>query len=499
MSIPASHIVEVIPRVIGAGGTSLQINGLLLTDNVNVPAGHVLEFTSAADIQDYMGTAAVEAQNASYYFAGFDNSLKKPSRLYVTRHCSGAVAAWTRGASITAKLADFQAISADSLTITIDGTVKTLANIDLSEVTSFSDVAEELTTAFNSSATVTFTSLFNAFVVTSATTGAESEVSFASDSPLAALMKLREADGAVQSLGMAAQTIADTLGRAVLITANWVTFTTTWEASDDEILACREWSKSKGVRFWAVNWVTKKPAYLDKTSSGHVAATLKDEDMGYGNLVIDSLKYALFEMGAAASVNYAAKTPAQGKIVYMFKAQSGLAFNVSTQADAEALQYWGISFYGDWATANDNFKFFATGNTWGQYKFVDTAIDAIWLNNEIQIVLMTLLTVALAIPYNEEGYTRIKATLQGQDGPVFHAVQNGVIRRGVVLNQTQRDQVNLEAGLDIASTIENEGYYISVKDPGASVRQNRGTPDINLWYTDGGGVQKIEMASTVVL
>jgi len=40
---------------------------------------------------------------------------------------------------------------------------------------------------------------------------------------------------------------------------------------------------------------------------------------------------------------------------------------------------------------------------------------------------------------------------------------------------------------------------LQVLDPGAQVRGNRGTPVINFWYTDGGAVQQITLASIDIL
>ena len=45
MAIPASRIVDVVPRVITGGSPDLELNGLLLTDNAIISASTlVLEF-----------------------------------------------------------------------------------------------------------------------------------------------------------------------------------------------------------------------------------------------------------------------------------------------------------------------------------------------------------------------------------------------------------------------------------------------------------------------
>ena len=42
-------------------------------------------------------------------------------------------------------------------------------------------------------------------------------------------------------------------------------------------------------------------------------------------------------------------------------------------------------------------------------------------------------------------------------------------------------------------------FVIRIDDPGASVRVNRESPTISLWYTYGGGVNRLEIASTAIL
>ena len=57
-SIPASAIVQVTPSVLGAGGTGLNLSGLVLTTNTRVPYGQVLSFGSQAAVSAYFGASA---------------------------------------------------------------------------------------------------------------------------------------------------------------------------------------------------------------------------------------------------------------------------------------------------------------------------------------------------------------------------------------------------------------------------------------------------------
>lgn len=86
MAIPASQIVNVIPRLIVAGGTDLAINGLLLSHSTRLPlADMVMTFAGPDDVGAYFGTDSEEYAAAVKYFLGYDNSFTKPRKLLVAR------------------------------------------------------------------------------------------------------------------------------------------------------------------------------------------------------------------------------------------------------------------------------------------------------------------------------------------------------------------------------------------------------------------------------
>ena len=100
------------------------------------------------------------------------------------------------------------------------------------------------------------------------------------------------------------------------------------------------------------------------------------------------------------------------------------------------------------------------------------------------------------VPYNERGYTLIRAWLQD---PVNRAVNNGAIDPGVTLSESQKAQVYNETGKDLTTELWTKGYAILVEDAGAAVRVGRNSPNISVYYTYGGSVNRIEVASTAIL
>ena len=151
-TIPAKDIVQVNPGVLPAGGSALDMIGLMLTSSTRPPIGSILQFASAADVSTYFGGSSTEAALAAIYFEGFENSHKKPGSLLFAQYNQGAVDAFLRGGSVAGlTLAQLQAISG-TLTVTIDGYPRSAAALNLSGAASFSAAAGLIQTALNAGA-----------------------------------------------------------------------------------------------------------------------------------------------------------------------------------------------------------------------------------------------------------------------------------------------------------------------------------------------------------
>ena len=156
----------------------------------------------------------------------------------------------------------------------------------------------------------------------------------------------------------------------------------------------------------------------------------------------------------------------------------------------------GYNCYAAFASRTTNFTFFSNGNMPGEFPWADQYIDQIWLNAALQQALLTLYTTVNSIPYDPYGYGLIRAALTGV---IAQALSFGAIQTGVVLSSAQAAEVNAAAGLPVSSIIQTNGYYLQILDPGATARNARQTPILNLWYTDGGAIQQIDMASIDIL
>jgi len=98
-----------------------------------------------------------------------------------------------------------------------------------------------------------------------------------------------------------------------------------------------------------------------------------------------------------------------------------------------------------------------------------------------------------AVSYNDPGYSLIRSAMLA---PINEAVNNGTIVAGVRLSPEQQAALTQAAGTpDILSALFSQGWYLQILDPGAQARGNRTSPNMTFWYTDGGAVQKLNLAS----
>jgi hypothetical protein len=565
-SISATQIVSVTPSVLSAGGSALDLNGLILTTSTRVPIGTVVSFPTSAAVGQYFGPTAVETGLASTYFLGFDNSTVKPGSLLYWQYNTTNVGAWLRGGNVaTMTLTGLQALNG-TLSVTIDGSVKTASNINLSSATSFSSAAAAISSALAISGTqgavatgsisgntmtitaissgtltvgqtltgagvstgttitgfgsgnggtgtytvspsqtvgsvtitatnpgVYYDSVAGAFVITSATAGTSSTISFASGT-LAVPLMLTQATGAVTSQGATATNPAAAMSAIAAQTQNWCSFMTAFNpdaGGNATKLAFASWCNSQNNRFLYSCWDTDAAA-TQTGGSSHLGYLLSQASYSGTALIyapLNGATMAAFLMGAVASIDF---TERQGRSTLAFKGQSGLFADVTNATAAANLQANGYNFYGAYGTGNDEFVFFYPGAVSGKFRWIDSYINQIWLNNQFQLAIITLLSQMKSLPYNPAGRTTIKAAVLDV---INQGLNFGAFQTGVTLSNLQIVEVNTTAGMRIDNVLSNNGWYFQVQDATPQIRAARQSPPCFFWYCDGGSVHSINLAS----
>ena len=487
-TIPISQIVQVNPGVLAAAGSAVELNGLILTHSTYAPIGQAVPFATADDVKAYFGSTSVEAEMATIYFNGFTNCTKKPGRLYFWQYADTAVPAWLRGGSLAGMTLDQLKALSGSLTVIVDGTEESAASINLSAATSFSDAATIIATAMT--VPCTFDSLHQAFIIESSTDGAASTIAFATGT-LAASLRLTEAAGAVISQGADVATPGPAMDAVIAATQNWGCFTTTTEPELDDKKAFSIWANGQGDRYAYVGFDSDPNAKVNGSTSTW-GAYLKANDIDGSIPVFGDHTHAAFVLGFAASLDF---SRLNGRQTMAFRSQSGLAPSVNSASDAAALEANGYNFYGIYANATENFNFMYPGVISGQWQWADTYLNQIWLNANLQLALITLLTNVGSVPYNAQGYSLIDASCQD---PINAAITYGAIRTGVALSQAQKAEIQFAIGADVSQAIEAKGFYLHIAPATAEIRAARASPSMTLYYTDGGSIHRLTLASIAI-
>jgi len=487
-SIPASEIVSVTPSVLKAGGRALDLLGLFLTDNPRIPVGGVMPFAVADDVATTFGDLSGEALTAATYFAGFSKSNRKPGSVLFARYTLVPAAAFLRSAPVAMTLAQLRT-QVGNITLTVDGATATATGINLSAANSFSAAAALIGTALGLGCA--WDPLAGAFQINSATTGPASTITAATGTLAAALGFT--VGSAILSQGAAASIPAAAMNAIVAQTRNWACFTTIFEPPLADKLGFAAWTSATGGRYVYAAWDT------DPTAAQFGAAACFGALAGKGGAnysgvvpIYQSLVHAAFILGFAASLDFGQHN---GRATAKFKTQAGLTPTVTNATAAAALAANGYNFVGGYGTANDEFTFYTPGTVGGDFQYLDSYLDEIWMSNAFQLALIVLLTEVKSIPYNDAGYALIRAACADVKN---QAINFGAIRRGVTLSEAQKAEVNDQAGVKIDDVLFTEGCFLQVLDPTPGVRAARGTPQCTFWFTDGGSIHSINLASVAI-
>ena len=494
MTVPFNQVVSVIPSVLSAGGEAVDLNGLLLTQNAYAPYGQILSFANAASVGSYFGASSTEAGLAANYFNSYSKSTAKPGALLMTLYPEAPTSGFLRSASLaTMTLTQLQALSG-TLDITVAGTPFTSSSITLTGASSFSAAAALIQAAFTSPTfAVTFDSTKNAFIFTTTASGASETITYATGT-LSAGLSLTAATGAVISQGAALAVPATFMAGIVAQNQNWACFGTTWESITAEKEAFATWSNSVQPRYLYVCQDSDVNA-VNTPNSTEVFAYWLTQGEYIGTLpIFGDATHTAFVMGWAASLDF---SRLNGRTTLDFCQQSGLATQVTTITQYSNVTGNGYNVYAAFGSNNpaNNENWFTPGSVSGTWKWADTYVNQIWLNANLQLAIVNLLLAVNSVPYNAQGYSLIYAAALD---PINKAVNFGAIRTGVALSSAQKAEIALALGFDASASIYSKGFYLQIAPATAQVRAARTSPPSTLFYTDGGSVQQINLASIEV-
>lgn len=349
---------------------------------------------------------------------------------------------------------------------------------------------------------VTYDSVSGAFIVASGIAGVASTIGFATGS-LAGPISLTSAKGAVTSQGAdgaSPGTYMATLVGSFQAFASFMNLTDPDDgAGNAQKLAFGLWVSQTLDRYAYVAWDTDVAPAVSQTASGSLGGELETASAN-GTILVwssaagpnDGPNKAAFVCGMIASIDFEAFN---GRITLDFKGQAGLVADVTDATTLNNLIANGYNAYCAVGTAAQAFVNFQPGQITGEFDWADSYVNQIWLNGELQLALMVLLTQANSIPYITQGYAQIQAALLD---PINAALNAGVIRAGVPLSAAEAAAVNAAAGVKIDDVLTNIGWYLQILPAPPLTRVKRKSPPMKFWYTDGQSVQQIVLNSDLV-
>lgn len=397
MSISIERYVSITSGVIGAQAVAMrELVGLRMSTDPRVPVGAHVVVQSAGDALDYFGQGA-EHDFASQYFAYTSPApASRAPRLRYAAYVDVARPARIYGSRIDATLAEFQAVTAGDLSITIGGVTEDYTGINLSTAMSFADVASTLTGLVAGDfpgSVVSYDAVSATFNLVTGTTGA-ADISVESGA-LAAMLGWGES--AVFSGGAAAQTPLEALREAEQVTDSFGSFSFGAALTDDEVVALAQYNAGLNIKY----------TYLQGVSAGDAlalsAAIIGIKSVG---LVLNGTPGEYKEALPAATMAATNYDRRNATVNYMYRQLSGMTADVTTDAMANTYDAARVNYYGETANAGQRIAFFQRAFLMGGATDpLDMNVHANeqWLKALLTSRLMSLQLSLGKIPANNEG------------------------------------------------------------------------------------------------
>ena len=495
MSIKQTRYVDIASAVIGASAVPMRkLTARVFSTNPKIPAGKVLEFASG-QVDDLLGTDSPEAHFARQYFSYVSPApASKPKELQIASYEPVGRAPTLFGEK-TGDLADLKLINEGELNITIGKVTKTITGIDLSESTSYADVATAVQAKLNAesepqfaSAYVTFNSLDSAFVISG---GVQERADISvRQSVLADAMNISHG---TSSAGNPAQTplqafiaseaVSDSFGSATFLT----------ELSLEHAVELAQYVAGENVKYQLHLSVTNQNA---EDFSGALVGTAST---GLNLKTADNFFVQALPMAIMSATDYD-RTNATTN--YMYR-QFGVTFpsQIMTDIDADRLDKLRVNYYGETAVSGSHISFYQRGFLCGGVANpLDMSVHANeqWLKAYIAQQWFSLLMATRGVPANKDGEARAMMVIAGA---VTKAINNGTILAGKTLTDVQKIAVTDASGDDLAwHDVQNKGYWYN-----AQIVENTGPSDLPeyvmkyvLIYGKGDWVRKVEGSHNLV-
>lgn len=514
MSLPYSVIVPISASVQKPAFGTEKKHMILAMVNPLIPSGiNALEFDGETAFASYFGRDIPEYAQVCKYFGRLSKTGLAPDKIVVARWFKEDTAPFYKGKRITASVAELKAMGEGSVTLNMGG-IQYKASLNLSSVTSYSDVASALQTAIRSNveggemyakSTVVFNSVTGGLIVTAGTSGKDALIDAVEQADTgfdyAAPLGLVEAE---LSQGVDAEKFSDFCDRIYHANVAGFSITTMETLTRDDITAAVNWLQTvqngqtynTRVRLvFNVNDLSEAKAIQSELSDMTGYVMCYDPYGEFINVLDCSICASIDHNVVNGSINFnfqpaAGYTPVTD-LGTVTDYQSGQT-NVILWDDLNAHK---ISCVYSVGFGSAETTYYGKGLMQGAFGTEDVQVNESWLEEDIQVRVMNAFN------------TLNKVKLQGQDAvelvstliaPSFEkGKQNGSIARNGTLTDSDRLGIVQATGVAAApDAVANNGYYFKVQELTAEDIAERRVRIVSC-YLCGGVVNEIRIINNI--
>lgn len=479
MSLSVTRIVDVTVNLAPVAAQERDFGTLLIIGSSGViPMNQrIRAYNDIDSVATDFGTSAPEYAAAVLYFA----QQPQPDTLYIGQWAKTATAGRLIGAPLTVAeqaIANFNAITAGAMTVTIDGVATPLSGINLSAAANLNAVAGIISSALTTHGTANWNPNTASFTIVSSTTGITSTVAAVPDTPLAALLNFRAVDGPTSVAGFALET--PMAGLTALANASGAWYAATFadaSLTPAQHVANAQFIEASGIaRMYGVTSQDAQELVTGQTTSVGYLLAQGNFDRTFWQYSSTN-PYAVVSMfGRAATVNFDGSNTT---ITLKFKNEPGIVAEVLSASQADAIE----ANNGNVFVAYQNGTSILEQGTMASGAYFDDIHGLAWLQNDIQTGVFNALVSNPKIPQTNAGVNVLVTTVNQS---CSRGVTNGLIAPGV---WTLTGFGNLNQGDTLSS-----GYYAYAPDiatQSQADREARKSPPIQVAVKLAGAIHSV--------
>lgn len=473
--------------------TNKELIARIFCTNSKLPVGSSLEFESLKNVGKFFSVTSDEYKLAQKYFnfvSKYQTQAKKISFAKDYRNGSNAFILATEQADIN----ELQQVVAGTIEISINGTTKTIENINLSSCSTLELVAQQLNTEFTRENINVVCSLTveNTFKFTLDGTPADNDTLSVSTTDLTNLLKLTENYNAILSVGaQSGKSIETVLEKNYETDNNFATFAFLSTLSNEDITNIANWNRDNHPTEFLFVAKVLESNFVEiynnvKEIDGITLELCDDTEEGKFNFIIP--------MAITATTDYNRRNGTQN---YMYNQISNV--KVLVDSDDEAKKYDGkrINYYGRTQQAGQKIAFYQDGVCQGRYEHQNIFINEIWLKDAMTTKFLNYMLLTSNWSYSLSGI----GIGDGLANEIIEkAKENGVITIGKEIEDNDKIYIrNLTNDDNAWRNIQDKGYYFK----GYIQKEKKDTKTIYkycylLVYSKGDMISKVEGSNIAI-